>query len=328
MLAGTPVIVNTNSGGTVTWATLEEARAGIVTDKAIAPSTLLAWGPNNTTLQVDLGGNARGVSAIDLQVTRANATEVASGDYSFIAGGVENTASGNYSYAEGQYCVAAGNTTHAEGYDTDTTAGSYYGAHAEGCDTISGGRATHAEGEGGEAVGDSAHAEGLDTYAIGAYSHAEGGGGKAWVQGQHSECGGSGYGQFFTVKMDRQTGPSSGAIAMEPYLDLGTPVGYDTLWGGTSHPGCFINALLFLTAGAKDGDYIIAKRELVIKLDASHNASILSSGTIGTDVIVGTAAWEWSIGATTDTIKITVNGKTSTVNWHATWLCGMAVMCI
>jgi len=45
-------------------------------------------------IQVDSGGNARGVDAVDLQRLRVAATEVASGDYSFAGGGGENTNSG------------------------------------------------------------------------------------------------------------------------------------------------------------------------------------------------------------------------------------------
>jgi hypothetical protein len=43
---------------------------------------------------LDGGGNARGTNAVDLQTTRAAATQVASGNGSFIGGGYYNTASG------------------------------------------------------------------------------------------------------------------------------------------------------------------------------------------------------------------------------------------
>jgi hypothetical protein len=46
------------------------------------------------SLQRDAGGNTRGQGAVDLQSARSAATQVASGDYSVIGGGQNNTASG------------------------------------------------------------------------------------------------------------------------------------------------------------------------------------------------------------------------------------------
>lgn len=59
-------------------------------------------------LQADTGGDARGTGAVDLQGTRAAAAQVASGNYSLVAGGRNNKASGADS-------VAAGNTNTASG---------------------------------------------------------------------------------------------------------------------------------------------------------------------------------------------------------------------
>jgi hypothetical protein len=54
-----------------------------------------------SALRVDVGGNARGASAIDLQVTRLVATEVASGQWSAIGGGGMNTADVEYATVGG-----------------------------------------------------------------------------------------------------------------------------------------------------------------------------------------------------------------------------------
>ena len=54
-----------------------------------------------SALRVDVGGNARGASAIDLQVTRLVATEVASGQWSAIGGGGRNTADVEYATVGG-----------------------------------------------------------------------------------------------------------------------------------------------------------------------------------------------------------------------------------
>ncbi len=63
------------------------------------------------------GGNARGTYAVDLQSIRTNASDVASGNYSTIAGGRRCTASGNYSFAAGFRATASGAGSIAFGGD-------------------------------------------------------------------------------------------------------------------------------------------------------------------------------------------------------------------
>jgi autotransporter adhesin len=55
-----------------------------------------------------VGGNARGVDAVDLQPARLAVTQVASGNNSTIAGGRNNTASGQGAVAAGETNVASG----------------------------------------------------------------------------------------------------------------------------------------------------------------------------------------------------------------------------
>jgi hypothetical protein len=52
------------------------------------------------------GGNARGANAVDFQMVRSAAGQVASGPYAVISGGVQNTSSSNYSVV----CGGTGNT--------------------------------------------------------------------------------------------------------------------------------------------------------------------------------------------------------------------------
>jgi hypothetical protein len=66
----------------------------------------------NLSLQRDAGGNTRGQGAVDLQSARSAATQVASGDYSVIGGGLDNTASG--------FAATVGG-----GYHGNTASGSY-----------------------------------------------------------------------------------------------------------------------------------------------------------------------------------------------------------
>lgn len=55
-----------------------------------------------------VGGNVRGNNAVDLQINRASASQVASGVESFIGGGSGNTASNTFSIAFGNLCQSGG----------------------------------------------------------------------------------------------------------------------------------------------------------------------------------------------------------------------------
>ena len=94
----------------------------------------------NKTDTTSVGGNARGIYAVDWQMRRENAAEVASGSYSVIAGGYDNGASGwsssvaggygnqaigHYSFAVGQYNVSIGRWSSITGGLYNTTNGDY-----------------------------------------------------------------------------------------------------------------------------------------------------------------------------------------------------------
>ena len=78
-----------------------------------------------------VAGNARGAGAVDLQVNRSNATEVASGAYSVVSGGQQNTGSGLYAVVTGgsqntaidQYSTVGGGVGNSALGDTSTVPG-------------------------------------------------------------------------------------------------------------------------------------------------------------------------------------------------------------
>lgn len=76
--------------------------------------------PDSTTT----GGNARGQYAIDLQLSRTAAAQVASGNYSFIIGGNDNTASGSNSGAIGGSNTASASFAFSIG-NNNTASGNY-----------------------------------------------------------------------------------------------------------------------------------------------------------------------------------------------------------
>ena len=80
------------------------------------------------------GGRTRGRFAVDLQTERGKINQVASGPWSFIAGGRHNRASGPAAHAEGQRTRDLGPGSHSEGFAnlSSVIEASGRGAHAEG----------------------------------------------------------------------------------------------------------------------------------------------------------------------------------------------------
>jgi hypothetical protein len=99
LLVGNTLSLKNSSASTVQAAALIQSS---VVDNGLILSTnnngpLMRNAPDNT----NFGGNSRGLFSVDLQKTRNNADEVASGNYSVVGGGVSNKASGVYSYVGG-----------------------------------------------------------------------------------------------------------------------------------------------------------------------------------------------------------------------------------
>lgn len=78
------------------------------------------------TTSSTVGGNARGANAVDWQTSRASATSVASGGYSFVGGGYNNSATTILATTVGgQYNFATGQNTFIGGGYQNTTSGTY-----------------------------------------------------------------------------------------------------------------------------------------------------------------------------------------------------------
>jgi hypothetical protein len=138
------------------------------------------------------GGNQRGLHAVDLQSARTAATQVASGNYSVIGGGQNNTASGPYATVGGglQNTASGARATVGGGYDNDasgdyaTVGGGQENTASNQYATVGGGRQNTASGQhvtvgGGRentAIGDYATVGGgRENTAIGDYATVGGG---------------------------------------------------------------------------------------------------------------------------------------------------------
>jgi hypothetical protein len=131
------------------------------------------------------GGNARGTNAVDWQQVRAAAGRVASGAYSTIAGGRQNTASGSDS------TVGGGTTNTASGLESTIAGGTNNAASAD-YSTIAGG-SQHTASAAGAAVGggNSNTASGIMSWVPGGFFGTTRGlyGAYAYASGRRSATG-------------------------------------------------------------------------------------------------------------------------------------------
>ena len=109
--------------GTVYVDSLTAAASTTNADAAFIPKgtgAILAAIPDNTTV----GGNKRGTRAVDLQMQRSNANQVASGTNSVVVGGYNNTASTSNSVVVGGYSnTASADRSMVLGGSTNTASG-------------------------------------------------------------------------------------------------------------------------------------------------------------------------------------------------------------
>ncbi|MEN3026648.1 MAG: hypothetical protein ABDH31_02935 [Chlorobiota bacterium] len=127
----------------------------IATTNETNPQPIQLWAGNRQVLQLnppgnvapawsiqrDAGGDPRGLGAVDLQAAREDAAQVASGAYSVVSGGYQNTASG---YAS---TVGGGAQNIASGLLYSTVGGGWENSASGHSSTISGGRKNTASGQ-------------------------------------------------------------------------------------------------------------------------------------------------------------------------------------
>lgn len=159
---------------------------------------LLAAVPDNAVL----GGTARGQYAVDFQLARTAASEVASGDYSVVAGGVSNTAGAPYAavsggqsnLATGIYACVGGGTLNTASGELTAISGGLQNTASGLRSVVGGGQLNVASnpysavlgGTGNTASGTySSVAGGISNTASGDYSHASGRQSSAQHQGAY-----------------------------------------------------------------------------------------------------------------------------------------------
>lgn len=155
-LTGVTASLNTASPNNTVNASRLLASGGTTNqDLVLSPKgsgAIVAQLPDSTST----GGNKRGSYAVDLQMARGTAAQVASGPYS-VAVGRQNTSSGNMSFTAG-----FGNTASADYATALGTANT-----ASGAESFAAGYACTASGYGAIAIGDTLTASGTIAVALG-----------------------------------------------------------------------------------------------------------------------------------------------------------------
>lgn len=234
------------------------------------------------------GGNKRGTNAVDIQKSRTAATQVASGNFSFVAG-QNNTGSGLNSVAIGLGNSATGSGSIAIG-DSSTSSGS---------DSV--------------VIGRSSTASGADSFVTGAFGTSNGVKGQ-FVMGHESNLLG-GYQTTMTGLRQVTTGTTS------------TRATTDAAAAGTANQLVLRNNSVFKVVGravAYDLTTLDAKEwdfsALIKRGAAAANTSFVGTPSI-TSAFADTAAATWVITLTADTtngaLGVNVQGAgANQIRWY------------
>lgn len=285
-------------------------------DLVLAPKgngALVTRIPDNSTT----GGNKRGNFATDLQWTRNNAAQVASGDYSFVAG-VNNTASGQYCFSYGLNCNASG-TAAAVAIGSGCTA-SGQGSLSQGTSCTASGDYSRAFGTGNTAAGYASGAYGEACSSAGDYSHAFGR--SATTRSVY------GYNAFASGQFGATGDAQRSEIVVRATSTSATPV--DMSSNGNS--ATTTNQLVVPTGATVAFDVSVVARNTSTGDSARWTVKGLAKNVSGTVTLVGTpsvvmdfndsGASTWSVAVAADNtgkaVKFSVTGvAATTIRWVA-----------
>jgi hypothetical protein len=263
-----------------------------------------------------VGGNARGIGAVDLQINRTDALSVASGQSSVISGGSFNIASGSSSVVSGggnnlatasSSTVGGGNNNSAAGINSTVAGGTLNSANSSGS-TAGGGRSNSASGTNSVIAGGSNNTASATRSSIvgGSQALADRYGMRAYSAGQ------------FAAQGDAQ----DARFVLRCITTNGTPVEM-ALDGASTYLGIPSGKVISMTiniSGVKSDGSAVAHylRQYSVKNVTGTSSQVYAPVTIGSDNAVGTSI-ALSVNDSDDTLRILVTGITSeTWRWVAT----------
>jgi hypothetical protein len=250
---------------------------------------------DNTTV----GGNKRGINAVDLQTSRTNAAQVASGQYSFASGRL-NTASGDYSTAMGIQNIASGGLgCLAVGYGSTASGSSSF---ATGASTASGASSfasgsSIASGETSVSLGGGNTASGTRSFACGNNSIANGE--NSTAMGYYSNTFGL-KGRWVTCQINTNAGDAQKSIFLLSIRTTGATATTLTSGFGSGAPSAINqvilqnqNALRFkgTIIGKKSGTTDIAAWDVDGLIVRGANAAATTLVVSNVNLVSNTPAW-------------------------------------
>lgn len=292
--------VSITTGGVIT---VTDAREflGLLVPYAVNPRSHI--GGQNGIVIDPANGNSRGTDAVDLQTSRSNATEVASGTSSTIGGGSGNTASAEYATVSG----GLGNT--ASDQDAVVGGGRFNTASTDQA-TVSGGQSNTASGLGSTIGGGLSNAASTDYATVpgGLLASASKYGQEAFAAGQFAATGDA---QRSVYVLRRSTTNSTPAELFLNGSSLRLTIPSDTTYAFR----------ILLVARRTNADNESAAYEFVGCIDNNAGTTALVGSVTKTVIAEDTSAWDADVTAdnTNDALTITVTGENSkTIYWVAT----------
>jgi hypothetical protein len=283
---------------------------------------------DNTTA----GGNKRGAKAVDLQMERSNANQVASGQWSFVAGknnrastdyanalGVENIATGSLgSFACGYLSSATGSNSTAHGY-LNTASGSNssvaigYTNTASGTSSVALGRSNQASGSQSIAMGNTNIANADNSMATGYYSHTFGVRGR-WVTGQLNTTNGDCQKSIFCLSI-RTTGNT--ATTLVSGFGAGAPSATNQVILSNQAAYRFKGSIV----GKESGSVNAAVWDIDGFIVRGANAAATTLNVSNVTLVENTPAWgtpTLAADTTNGGLQVQVTGATATnIQWTA-----------
>lgn len=265
--------------------------------------SFLAQVPDNTLS----GGNKRGAYSVDLQKSRTSATQVVSGNYSFLGGGSSNTVNGNYSFVGGgKNNYNSGNYSFLGGGENNFVVGDYSG--------VTGGKGNSAlsaysmimGGQNNRAGENSFVGGGLNNSALASASIIPGGNGAVTYHvGQFSHANGffasAGDSQFSRFILKGTTDGSTPSILLKPSSDTNFSMPNNRIWNmdikiaGVDTNGnvakynqTFVTRNLSNTLSAMYGSGVYTDGGTSVNLTVSSN-DVVCVSALGTSDI-----WRWT----------------------------------
>ena len=254
---------------------------------------LLAQLPDNATS----GGNKRGARAVDWQMVRSNANQVASGEESVIGGGENNKVTGNN-------CTISGGHSNIAGGGYGSIAGGYLCETTGQCSTVTGGCYNKADASYSTVIGVRSKSRWEGHITFGATSDSVMGG---WG-GQQAGI---------TIYQKQTTNATATTISSNIY-NSGDTSRCVTLPNNSAY-GFTITVVAAVTGG---GNSSMWKLEGLIKRGSNAASTALVGNVVKNRIAYDSGASAWDVAVTANTssgfLVITVTGQASTtIRWMA-----------